>query len=239
MSKENERFDEEFVRLALAINEHSPGYVDSYFGPDTWSQEAQQAGRLPLLDLNQRVERLATNVSSANEWGAQRKDFLTHQLNAMQMSLRLLAGESVSLAEEAQALYDIQPAWKDEAYFMEYQKWLDEFLPQGGSLRERLENWQNSIEIPTEKLSELLPFVTTTLRQRAHKKFRLPEEESFIVELVSDQPWMAYNRYLGGYTSRIEINTDIPMRVHGVAITIAHEGYPGHHTELCMKDANL
>jgi hypothetical protein len=239
MSRGNERLDEEYVRLALSINEHLPGYVDSYFGPEAWSQEAQQAGRLPLLDLTQRVEQLAANVSGANDWDAQRKDFLAHQINAMHMSLRLLAGENVSLAEEAQTLYDIQSAWKDEAYFIEYQKRLDEFLPKGDSLKERLENWQNSIEIPIEKLRELLPFITTTLRELAHKKFRLPEDESFIVEFVSDQPWMAYNRYLGGYKSRIEINTDIPTRVNGLAVTIAHEGYPGHHTELCMKDTNL
>jgi hypothetical protein len=239
MTEKDQSLAEEFVRLALAINEHLPGYVDSYFGPSQWDQEARQAGKLRLPDLTQRVDQLATNVSHANEWDAQRKDFLARQISAMQMSLRLLAGENVSLAEEAQALYDVQPAWKDEAYFIEYQKWLDEILPKGSSLKERLETWQNSLEIPIEKARKLLPFITHTLRELTHRKFSLPEEESFIVEFVSDQPWMAYNRYLGGYKSLIEINTDLPMRVNGLAITIAHEGYPGHHTELCMKEAKL
>ena len=239
MSKDNERLDEEFVRLALAINEHLPGYIDAYFGPDEWAQEAQQAGKPPLPDLTQRVAQLAADISQAKELDAQRKDFLAHQISAMQMSLRLLAGENVSLAEEAQALYDIHPAWKDEAYFVEHQKWLDENLPKGGSLKQRLENWQNSIEIPIEKAKELLPFVTGTLRELTHRKFNLPEEESFVVEFISDQPWMAYNRYLGDYKSRIEINMDLPMRIDGLAVTIAHEGYPGHHTELCMKEAKL
>jgi hypothetical protein len=239
MSRDDQRLDEKFVRLALALNEHLPGYVDAYFGPNEWSQEAQKAGKLPLPELTHRADQLATDVSQAKEWDAQRKDFLTHQISAMQMSLRLLAGERVSLVEEAQALYDIHPAWKGEAYFMEYQKWLDEILPKGSSLRERLENWQNSIEIPIDTVRELLPYITSTLRELTHRKFNLPEDESFVVEFVSDQPWMAYNRYLGEYKSRIEINTDLPMRVHGLAITIAHEGYPGHHTELCMKEAKL
>ena len=239
MSKDNERLDEEFVRLALAINEHLPGYIDAYFGPDDWAQEAQKAGKTPLPDLTQRVDQLAANVSQASELDAQRKDFLAHQVSAMQMSLRLLTGENVSLVEEAQALYDIQPARKDESYFLEYQNWLDEILPKGGSLKERLEAWQNSLEIPIDKVRELLPYVTSTLRELTHKKFSLPEEESFVVEFVSDQPWMAYNHYLGEYHSRIEINIDLPMRVNGLAITIAHEGYPGHHTELCLKEAKL
>jgi hypothetical protein len=239
MSKDNERLDEEFVRLALAINEHLPGYIDAYFGPDDWAQEAQQAGKTPLPDLTQRVDQLAANISQANELDSQRKDFLAHQISAMQMSLRLLAGENVSLVEEAQAVYDIQPAWKDEAYFLEYQNWLDEILPKGGSLKERLEGWQNSLEISIDKVRDLLPYVTSTLRELTHRKFNIPDEESFVVEFVSDQPWMAYNHYLGEYKSRIEINTDIPMRVNGLAITIAHEGYPGHHTELCMKEVKL
>src|SRR5574339_1234201 len=188
--------DEEFVKLALAIDEHLPGYVDSYFGPDEWAQEAKRAGKLPLPDLTSRVGRLATEIAQSNEWDGQRKDFLARQVTAMQMSLRLLRGENVSLAEEAQALYDIQPVWKDEAYFIEYQKWLDESLSRGGSLSERLENWQKSIEIPMEKAGEILPFISSTLRELAHKKFDLPEDESFLVEYVSDQPWMAYNRYL-------------------------------------------
>ncbi len=135
MSKDHERLDEEFVRLALAINEHLPGYIDSYFGPSEWAEEVQKAGKLPLPGLTQQADQLAMNVSQAKEWDAQRKDFLARQISAMQMSLRLLAGENLSLAEEAQALYDVQPVWKDEAYFMEYQKWLDEILPKGSSLK--------------------------------------------------------------------------------------------------------
>jgi len=239
MTKDRAQFGEEFVKLALAINEHLPGYIDSYFGPDEWAQEAQQTGKLPLPELTHRADQLAVNVSRAGDWNTQRKDFLARQINAMQMSLRLLAGENVSLVEEAHALYDVQPTWKDEAYFVEYQKWLDESLPKGGSLKERLENWQNSLEIPIEKVRQLLPFLIGTLRELAHRKFNLPEDESFVVEFVSNQPWMAYNRYLGEYKSQIEINTDVPMLINGLVITIAHEGYPGHHTELCMKEAKL
>src|SRR5262245_1972448 len=134
MNKDDQRLVEDYIQLALAINEHLPGYIDSYFGPSEWEQAARRAGKLALPTLVQRVARLAIDVSQANEWDAQRKDFLERQIHAMQMSLRLLAGENVSLTEEAQALYDIQPTWKDEAYFIEHQKWLNDVLPKGGSL---------------------------------------------------------------------------------------------------------
>lgn len=230
---------EEFVRLALAMNEHMPGYVDSYFGPDEWSREAKQTGKIPLPELTDRADQLAVAISQANGMDAQRKDFLARQVNAMQMSLRLLGGEKVSLAEEVQALYDVQPGWKDESVFLEGQQRLDEVLPKGDSLKERLEGWKKSLEIPLEKVQELLPRIIDRLRELAHQKFNLPGDESFTVEFVSNEPWGAYNWYLGSYQSKIAINTDLPLHVNGLAGLIAHEGYPGHHTELSTKESKL
>jgi hypothetical protein len=231
--------DEAFVRLTLAINEHLPGYIDSYFGPQEWSQEAKEAGKLPLEDLSERTERLAMGISAATETDPQRRDFLARQATAMRMSLRLLAGEKVSLAEEVEALYDVQPEWKDESIFRDAQRRLDEILPAGNSLKERLEAWNKSLEIPVETVKDLLPAVIDRLRERTRARFGLPENESFTVEFVSDQPWGGYNWYLGEYTSRIDINTDLPARINGLVGLMAHEAYPGHHTEHAIKEFKL
>ena len=230
---------EEFVRLALAIDEHLPGYVDSYFGPESWKEEAKDAGKVPLEDLARRAALLADGISQTGDLDGQRKDFLSRQVTAMQMSLRLLCGDKISLAEEVQAVYDVQPAWKDEANFEESHKALDQALPPGSSLRERLEQWKKSLEISLDKVKALLPYVTNTLRERTRKKFDLPEQESFIVEFVTDQPWMAYNWYQGEFRSRIEINLDEPLRIIDLPVLIAHEAYPGHHTELVCKEQRL
>ena len=56
---------------------------------------------------------------------------------------------------------------------------------------------------------------------------------------MSNQPWGAYNWYLGSGRSRIEINTDLPLRVTELPGLLAHEGYPGHHTELSIKEKTL
>jgi hypothetical protein len=229
----------EFVHLALAIEEHLPGYVDAYFGPQEWKADATRDGKLPLPDLTERGARLANDISQADDWDPQRRDFLARQVTAMQMSLRLLSGEKVSLAEEVHALYDVQPKWKDESSFEEAQRELDEILPAGESLRERRAAWRTSYEISTEKVRELLPYIMDTLRERTRQKFNLPAEESFTVEFVSDQPWSAYNWYLGNARSRIDINTDLPMTLYTLPGLIAHEAYPGHHTELSIKEQRL
>ena len=230
---------EELIKLSLAMNEHLPGYIDSYFGPEEWTSQAKREGKLPLPSLTDRAERLAKDIAQADGLDAQRKDFLARQVTAMQMSLRLWSGEKVSLAEEVRALYDVEPAWKDESNFEEAHKELDHALPAGGSLMERMESWRKSLEISMEKAKEILPLITKRLRELTHKKFKLPESESFSIEFVSDQPWGAYNCYLGNYKSRIDINTDLPMRIGWLADLLAHEGYPGHHTELCIKEEKL
>ncbi len=41
---------EQYVRLGLALGEHDSDYVDAYFGPPEWRQEAA-ARALPLADI--------------------------------------------------------------------------------------------------------------------------------------------------------------------------------------------
>ena len=65
----------------------------------------------------------------------------------------------------------------------------------------------------------------------------LPREERIEVRLTHDQPWGAYNWYLGEARSLIEINTDLPRQVDGLVGYLAHEGYPGHHTEHALREA--
>ena len=188
--KESQPLSEEFVRLALAIEEHVPGYLDAYFGPDEWMQEAKQAGKLPLTELAERTDRLTREDDRVNDWDMQRKDFLAAQLRAMQMSLRMLSGEKVSLMEEVQALYDVQPEWKDESIFIEAYKRLEELLPAGGSLKERLERWNTSLRLPLEKIKELLPVIADRLRDCTRQKFDLPVvSQSF--GTVPDSAWKA------------------------------------------------
>lgn len=234
-----QEWGERFVRLALAVDEHMPGYVDAYFGPEDWKAQATREGKIPLSELTVRANQLATDISQAEGLTSQRRDYLARHLTAVQMTLRLLSGEKVPLADEVEALYDVRPEWKDGTKFEEAHRVLDEALPSGGSLKERMVTWERSLEIPIEKVKQLLPLVIEKLRRLTNEKFRLPEGESFTVEFVSNQPWSAYNWYLGNFKSRIDWNTDLPTRISILPELMAHEGYPGHHTDLSIKEEKL
>jgi len=239
MEVEGRNLAKEYIKLALAIEEHMPGYVDAYFGPEEWQTDSKQDGKLPLQNLIERTAPLAIDISQADNMDSQRKDFFARQVTAMQMSLRLLAGEKVSLAEEVDALYDVQPKWKEEVNFEEANKELASLLPPGDSLPERMQTWKKTLEVPIEKAKELLPTISKRLRDITNQKFDLPEDETFTLEWVSDKSWAAYNWYLGKYRSRIDISTDSPARLNELPELLAHEGYPGHHTELSIKEKKL
>lgn len=170
---------------------------------------------------------------------SQRTDFLHRHLRAMGTSLHLLQGEPLDLVQEVEALYDITPSWVSESRFEEAHRTLDELLPPGDSLQDRMQAHRKSLEIPVERTKPIVGLITDRLRTLTRERFPLPAEEHFDLEYVTDQPWSAYNWYLGDCRSRIDINTDLPLRINELTGLIAHEGYPGHHTELSIKEIRL
>ncbi len=228
-----------YLQLALAIEQHIPGYVDAYFGPAHWKDEAEARGPRPLGELSREAQDLADAVAGAADMDAQRHDSLTRQVRAMQTSLRILQGEQMPLVEEVQALYDITPQWVNESTFEAAHGALDRLLPPGGSLAERMEANRKATEVAIDRAGPILHQVMDELRRRTRALFPLPAGEAFELQFVSGQPWGAYNWYLGNFQSRIDVNTDLPFQVVGFAYLMAHEGYPGHHTENAIKEARL
>jgi hypothetical protein len=116
---------------------------------------------------------------------------------------------------------------------------LDAALPGSGALADRLARWNESQEVPAAKALDAFAVLSDSLRERTRSLLELPEGERLDAFIVADQPWAAYNWYLGGLASRIELNTDLPVHSHFFAPMVAHEGYPGHHTERACKEARL
>ena len=228
-----------YVQLALAVEQHVPGYIDAYYGPPEWQQQAKANGQRPVDELARKAADLAAAIAADTDMGAQRRDFLARQVRAMQTSLRMLQGEQLTLTQEVVALYDITPEWTDEAVFEQAHRVLDELLPPGDALTERMTTRKKATEIPAERVEALFHEIAAELRIRTQARFPLPSDESFELQLVNDQPWSAYNWYLGNCRSRIDINTDLPLYITDAADLMAHEGYPGHHTELSIKESQL
>src|SRR5262249_28018361 len=67
----------------------------------------------------------------------------------------------------------------------------------------------------------------------------LPDGERLVVEGVRDEPWWAFNYYLGDLRSRVVVNLDVPTTYRECIHLAGHEIYPGHHTEHALKEQLL
>jgi hypothetical protein len=227
-----------YLALALHLDRHFEGFVDAYFGPAEIKERVQAGAPRPLAALADDAQQLQAAIEAAG-YDAQRTEFLRKQVRAMAAVVRNLAGDRLPFMEEVELYFDIQPEMVDEAVFEEAHAALDRLLPGEGALGERMEAWKKGLEIETEKVLPVFELALKETRRRTAALFELPEGENLTLELVSDQPWSAYNWYLGNYQSRVELNTDLPLRASSAIPLQAHEAYPGHHTEHALKEQIL
>ena len=93
--------------------------------------------------------------------------------------------------------------------------------------------------MPVDRLHAAINSLAEDLRERTQAMFGLPDGEHVDFELVTGQPWSGFNYYLGDLRSRVAVNTDLPVLSTGLAHLVAHESYPGHHTEHTRKEVGL
>jgi hypothetical protein len=151
----------------------------------------------------------------------------------------VLAGESISYAEEVARCYGVRPEPVPEDAYREAHARLDELLPGTGSLVERYDGWRQGRRVSSERMIPALTALVELLRARTLRLLELPEGEAVVVEEVHDEPWWAFNYYQGDLRSRVVVNADTLTTPFDLVALAAHEVYPGHHTEHAVKEQLL
>lgn len=233
-----DRWGAAYLRLGLRLDKHFPGYVDAYYGPEQIRAAVEAEETLPATELVQQALDLQQDLP-ARSYPPRRALYLGKQLRAIEAVARKIAGEALAYRQEVERCFDISPQLVPEEQFEAAHRELDRALPGEGSLLERLQAYRDRFVVPEEQVLPLINRALAELRRRTQALFPLPEGETVEVSLVRDQPWAAYNWYMGHYRSKIELNVDLPTRAHGLLELFAHEAYPGHHTEAAIKEALL
>lgn len=221
---------ERYLRLGLRLGRHVDGIVDSYCGPRELAAEVDAE---PLVDPRE-IASAADALLEELEDG-----WLRDQVVGLQTYARVLAGDSIAYADEVEGCYGVRPTHTDEAVFEAAHERLEELLPGNGSLAERHERWEESIRVPPEKIETTIAAVIEESRAWTGRLVELPDGEDVDLEIVHDEPWLAFCEYLGDLRSRISVNTDLPMQAGELLGLTMHETYPGHHTERVCKDELL
>ena len=229
---------ERYVQLGLRLGRHLDGLVDGYFGPPELKAEVDSEEPIAPKALGDEASGLIAEFDAWDE-DPQRRRWLAGQVEGLACVAELVAGTKVGWRHAVRRCYGIDVEPVSEQSFAAAHEQLDAALPGDGDLAERLQAWNRSQELPAEKVKPAFDALVEPLRAETTKLVELPEGECIDIETVTDQPWAAYNWYLGDRKSRIELNTEHPIRSYFLAHLVAHEGYPGHHTEHSCKEARL
>jgi hypothetical protein len=224
-----------YLSLALHLNRHFEGFVDAYFGPAELRSTVETGEPRSLQALAHDAGELQASVE-ASDYDPRRKEYLLAQTRTMSAVVRKLSGEQLDYVEEVELCFDITPEMVDERVFEAFRSRMDLLLPGKGSLGERTAAWEQSVELRPDLVLAVCERLVQEARSRARVLFDVPPDEEVCLKLVKDQPWQAYNWYLGHGRSRIEVSTDLPVGMGGVVPGMPHETYPGHHTELTVKE---
>ncbi len=231
---------QDYVRLALEIDAHESGYVDAYYGPDAWREEARRNPRERTAlkaEADRIVAALGRLVTAGGEPG-QRARVLMANTSSARFRLDMIDGKRTPFVEEAEALFGLRPKLRPLSDFDAALARIETLLPGPGPLSERVAAFRTQYSVPDDRLDDVMHASIDECRRRTAAFIPLPAGENFSMTLVNDKSWGAYNYYKGGNQSLIEINTDLPVSIGHVLVLGCHEGYPGHHVQGIFNERN-
>jgi hypothetical protein len=231
-----EQVVERYLLLGLRLGRHIDGFVDAYYGPAELSARVDEEDQADPAELAEEAAALAQELDGFEE---QRRRWLLGQIRGCETVARRLAGEPLAWAEEVERCYGVTPEVTPNERFEEAQQALDRALPGDGDLGDRYRAWLETQVVPRDRILAAVERLSRELRTRTERLFGLPEGETIELDVAEKEPWSAFNYYLGDLRSRVVLNTDLPVYSYRLGLLVAHEIYPGHHTEGAWKEQLL
>ena len=229
-----------YLEVGLRLGRHLDGMVDAYYGPEALAERTADEPLRPLPALVDDVRALVAELDAGDgDLDAVRRRWLRAQGAGLHTAARKLAGEDVAFVDEVEQCYGVRPEFVDHDVLADAHRRLDAVLPGSGSLAARYDAWRGTHVMTPKQLTAAVHALAEAFRERTAARFGLPEGEHVEFELVTNEPWSGFNYYEGGLRSRVAINTDLPVSSTAIGHLIAHEAYPGHHTEHCRKEVGL
>ena len=218
---------EDYILLGLRLGRHVDGLVDAYYGPPELKEQADAGEPADPAELVADADRLLAGLEDG---------WLRDQAEGLRTYAGVLAGEELSYSDEVERCYGVRPRRVGTETYEAAHDELQELLPGDGTLGERYEDWRNDRFVADEKIVPAIRDVVGLLRAATGMLVDLPAGEGLDLEGVSDEPWWAFNYYLGELRSRVAVNLDVPDICDDLVELAAHEVYPGHHTEHAVKE---
>jgi hypothetical protein len=227
-----------YVRLALRLDRLVPGVLDAYLG-DPGEGAAVDAEPVPEPDdLVREADRLRGALDRDREPEPGRVAFLDAQLRACRVLAEKAGGREIGFVDEIERCFGVRIARADPDRYRAAHRDLAVLLGGTGPLHERLAAFRDGDRLPVAHLPTALTAAAGALRARTASALGLPAGEEVTLEVVDDAPWSGFSRWIGPLRSAVAVNGGIGHRVTHLPLLVAHEAYPGHHTEHCRVAAD-
>jgi len=239
---ESDHLIREYLLVGLRFDRIEEGYVDSFTGDARLRARVADEPAPDPAELAAQAQRLLAalaDVPRTAVFTEQRAEFIAAHLRALACAGRKFSGAQVGFVEEVRDYFDVEITRGDPDRYRAAHARIDEVLGGSGPLAERMAAHRRSQELPAERLQECIHAFSSALRDTVRATFPLPDSEAVVYEVVTDKPWSGFNYYEGDYRSRVAVNADLKQQMAHLPALVAHESYPGHHTEHCRKEAGL
>ena len=241
-----------YVRLGLRLDRVAPGLLDAHLdvhpdprpdprpddgaGPSVAREVAGEPRPDPAV-LRRDAAALRRELPSAG-LGPARTAFLDAQLAALDVVAARADGYRLGVVDEVRTCLGVAIGPGDPDAYAEAHRRLGDLLPGTDPLAARLAAFRARDRVPPERLGAAADALRGALRERTASAIGLPDGETVTVEVVDEAPWSGFSRY-GSTGSTVSVNAAAPQRVTALALLVAHEAYPGHHTEAARTEAAL
>jgi hypothetical protein len=179
----------EYLLLGLRFDKLESGYVDSYIGDPALRRQVDNEPAPNPAELARQAEHLAAQLPRGNRFDPARAHFIAAQLRALACAGGKFAGAPVSFRDEVHAYFDVRIGRGEPQRYRAAHARLDDALGGSGPLADRVQAHRSADEIPPERLADCIAAFSSALRDRVRADYPLPDGETVVYEIVTDQPW--------------------------------------------------
>ncbi len=236
-----DEFAQRYVEVALALGRHRDGLIDAYYGPAELRERSEAMPVRPCDELGAAAKAMIGEIDRRESGlgDVQRESWMRAQLVGLATTAAVIGGESIDYLDEIEQCYQLRPQLISDDEIAVAHRVLADSLPGTGTLESRVNQSRSDHVVAVDRMRSVIADLEDDFRARTAALFSLPDGERVEFELVTDQPWSGFNYYQGQLVSHVAINVDLPVTAMSLAHLVAHEAYPGHHTESCLKEVGL
>jgi len=227
-----------YVRLGLRLDRVAPGLVDAHLGDPAVARAVAAEPRPDPAVLRRDAAALRRELPTAGLDPA-RTAFLDAQLGALEVVAARADGHRIGVVDEVRACLGVRIGPGDPDAYREAHRALADLLPGHGSLAERLGAFRARDVVAPQRLAGAVEALGAALRARTASAIGLPDGEAVRFEVVDTAPWSGFSHRTGPLGSTVSVNAGVPQRAAQLALLVAHEAYPGHHTDASRIEAAL